>query len=329
MGIPRLRTVLSLQFCALAFWHIHLAARAQEDGPLQYYDDENVIDLLEALNITRSIKGVTKTKGLEPGIPAWKFRQRVPHLTLPRDFSIYFLSTMQGSIGFHFVAQQAKNSDGTLISFISPAALKKDGRPLLQLVSSTRSNQLRLDYRSVHSMEPASILFPGGTPFSNERWARVAFNLESHKISLFIDCEEPIVFEKTGGEDVLSLTLPIDLEITFASVPGDKASKFQGYWQTAEVSTSGYNRRPWHCENMSDSMAQSLSQAQLEDRYGKDPSVHLEPQSDSALDHPQRNHLGPPGSPRGSKQLNPEERLRRLEELVDGLTTMLDMVKAQ
>ncbi|XP_061107394.1 kielin/chordin-like protein [Conger conger] len=329
MGSPRIRTALSLQFCVLAFWNFHLATRAQEDGPLQYYDDENVIDLLEALNITRSIKGVTKAKGMEPGIPAWKFRQRVPHLTLPRDFSIYFLSTMQGSIGFHFVAQQAKNSDGALISFISPAALKKDGHPLLQLVSSTRSNQLRLDYRAVHSMEPASILFPGGTPFSNDRWARVALNLEPHKISLFIDCEEAIVFEKTRSEDVLSLTLPIDLEITFASVPGDKASKFMGYWQTAEVSTSGYIRRPWHCENLSDSMPHSLPSTEMEDPYGKDPSVHLEPQSDSAHDQPQRTHLGPPGSQRGSKPLNPEERIRRLEELVDGLSTMLDMVKAQ
>ncbi|MBN3274905.1 KCP protein, partial [Polyodon spathula] len=184
------------------------------------------IDLLKALNITRSIKGVSKAKGLESGIPAWKFRQRVPHLTLPRDYSIYFLSTMQGSIGFHFVAQQAKNSDSTLISFISPTAMKKDGHPLLQLVSSTRSNQLRLEYRAVHSMEPATILFPGGTPFSNSKWARMAFNLEAHKITLFIDCEESIIFEKNQGEDVLSLIFPIDLEITFASMPGNKASKF-------------------------------------------------------------------------------------------------------
>lgn len=79
----------------------------------------------------------------------------------------------------------------------------------------------------------------------------------------------------------------------------------------------------------SDSMPHSLASTELEDPYGKGASVHLEPQSDSAHDQPQRTHLGPPGSQRGSKALNSEDRIRRLEELVDGLSTMLDMVKAQ
>lgn len=25
----------------------------------------------------------------------------------------------------------------------------------------------------------------------------------------------------------------------------------QGYWQTAEISPTGFSRRPWHCENRS------------------------------------------------------------------------------
>eukprot|EP00061_Rhincodon_typus_P018394 g47551.t1 len=187
---------------------------------------DSMIDLLEALNITRSIKGVSRSKGLEPGFPAWKFRNRVPHLTLPRDYAIYFLTSMQGSIGFHFVAKQSRNSEGTVISFTSPTITKKDGQPLLQLVSSTRSNQLRLDYRTVHNMEPASVVFPGGTPFGNKQWGRVAFNLEAQKITLFIDCEEDIIFEKTMGDDAISLILPIDLEIHFSSTAGDHSSKF-------------------------------------------------------------------------------------------------------
>uniref|UniRef100_W5NEV9 Kielin cysteine rich BMP regulator n=1 Tax=Lepisosteus oculatus TaxID=7918 RepID=W5NEV9_LEPOC len=307
--------ILFLQVCAVAFWNFFLITRAHTDSPLQYYEDENVIDLLEALNITRSIKGVTKAKGLDPSIPAWKFRQRVPHLTLPRDFSFYFLSTMQGSIGFHFVAQQTKNSDGTLISFVSPTAMKKDGHPLLQLVSSTRSNQLRLDYRAVHSMDPAHILFPGGTPFSNSKWARVALNLEAHKISLFVDCEEPVVFEKSHGEDVLSLSLPIDLEITFASMPGDKNSKFAGYWQTAEVSTSGFLRRPWHCENLS----------------GTKPCLMYSNYS-HCTQYTRILEIPETSSPNGLDKFNPEnqeKRMRRLEQTVESLSMMLDMVKAQ
>ncbi|KAK6488158.1 kielin/chordin-like protein isoform X1 [Huso huso] len=334
MEMSRLRVTFFRQVFVIIFWNFFLTPGAQLDTHLHDYYDENVIDLLEALNITRSIKGVSKAKGLEPGIPAWKFRQRVPHLTLPRDYSIYFLSTMQGSIGFHFVAQQAKNSDSTLISFISPTAMKKDGHPLLQLVSSTRSNQLRLEYRAVHSMEPATILFPGGTPFSNSKWARIALNLEAHKITLFIDCEESIIFEKNQGEDVLSLILPIDLEITFASMPGNKASKFLGYWQTAEISPSGFLRRPWHCENLSDSLPYSLAEersvdSQLEAPLITDPSQHVEHQSDFA--NYQQQQSEPENFPRGPRP-HPQaqdELLRRLEEAVDNLSMMLDMVKAQ
>ncbi|XP_029472184.1 kielin/chordin-like protein [Rhinatrema bivittatum] len=221
------------------------------DLPLLYSDD-NVIDLLEALNVTRSVRGVSKAEGLESGVPAWKFRHRVPHLTLPWDYSVYLLSTLQTSVGFHFVAKQARNNEGTVLSFISPAAMRKGGRPLLRLVSSTRSDQLRLEYRSAQDMEPASLLFPGGTPFAESRWARVALNLESRRMTLFVGCEEAVIFEKSDGEEMISLSLPLDLEITFASLPGDKASKFLGYWQTAEISPSGFLRRPWHCENRSD-----------------------------------------------------------------------------
>lgn len=185
----------------------------------------SVIDLLEALNITRSIKGITKSKGRDPSSPAWKFRPRVPHLTLPWDYSVYLLSSTQGSIGLHLVAKQAKNNQGTLLAFLSPAAMKRDGHPLLRLISDTQTDQLRLEYRTPQTMEPASLLLPGGSPFSGSKWARLALNIDIHKVTLFLDCEEPVVFGK-GEEELLSLILPLDLQISFASTPGNKESKF-------------------------------------------------------------------------------------------------------
>ncbi|XP_053144733.1 kielin/chordin-like protein isoform X3 [Hemicordylus capensis] len=308
--------------------------------PLHYYAD-NVIDLLEALNITRSVMGVTKAKGPDPGVPAWKFRQRVPHLTLPWDYSIYLLSTVQGALGFHFVARQNRGSEGTLIALVSPAATKRDGRPLLQLVSSTLSDQLRLEYRAVHNMEPASFVFPGGNPFAHSRWARLALNLEPQCISLFVDCQEPIVFQKGHGEEVLSLILPLDLQITFASLAGDKASKFLGYWQTAEISPNGFPHRPWHCENLPDPDPLSLPYNMVEEHYLGLPEERLseldsppafEPLGLTDIRHYQREPSEsdfPPPVAAQSGPVSPEERIRRLEELVDGLGTMLDMVKEQ
>ncbi|XP_060698750.1 kielin/chordin-like protein isoform X3 [Hemiscyllium ocellatum] len=307
-----------------------------QDMSQPYYHQENVIDLLEALNITRSIRGVSRSKGLEPGFPAWKFRNRVPHLTLPRDYAIYFLTSMQGSIGFHFVAKQSKNSEGTVISFTSPTITKKDGQPLLQLVSSTRSNQLRLDYRTVHNMEPSSVTFPGGTPFGNGQWGRVAFNLEAQKITLFIDCEEDIIFEKTMGDDAISLILPIDLEIHFSSTAGDRSSKFTGYWQTAEISPSGFIRRPWHCDNLPDSLP--LPYSLVEERYSnsdeqfqfhEEDSPHPLSLSDISQYRQQQSDAGESVLSHNLSSANPEQRLARLEEMVTSLGTMLDMLKAQ
>ncbi|XP_064417188.1 kielin/chordin-like protein [Latimeria chalumnae] len=297
---------------------------------------KQIIDLLEALNITRSIKGVSKAKGLEPEIPAWKFRNRVPHLTLPRDYSIYFLSTTQGSIGFHFVAKQTKNSEGTLLSFVSPAAMKKDGHPLLQLVSSTKSNQLRFEYRDSPNLEPASILFPGGTPFAGGKWARVALNVEAHKVTLFTDCEETIIFEKGMEDELISLTLPIDLEITFASTAGDKTTKFLGYWQTAEISPTGFTRRPWHCPNLPDSMP--LPYSLLEERFldakletALNPGASLPPEPLLDIRNYQQQQSEPEASTRGPRPRpeSPDERIQRLEDALDNLVMMLDMVKAQ
>ncbi|XP_048465930.1 kielin/chordin-like protein [Rhincodon typus] len=312
------RLVLCVMVRVSLLWGILVGMSMGHDISQPYYHQENVIDLLEALNITRSIKGVSRSKGLEPGFPAWKFRNRVPHLTLPRDYAIYFLTSMQGSIGFHFVAKQSRNSEGTVISFTSPTITKKDGQPLLQLVSSTRSNQLRLDYRTVHNMEPASVVFPGGTPFGNKQWGRVAFNLEAQKITLFIDCEEDIIFEKTMGDDAISLILPIDLEIHFSSTAGDHSSKFTGYWQTAEISPSGFTHRPWHCDNLPDSLP--LPYSLVEERYSdSDEQFQLREEdsprplslSDSSPYHQQQSDAGEPLLSHSLSPANPEQRLAR------------------
>uniref|UniRef100_H9GHF0 VWFC domain-containing protein n=1 Tax=Anolis carolinensis TaxID=28377 RepID=H9GHF0_ANOCA len=269
-----------------------------------------VLDLLEALNITRSVLGVTKAKGPDPGVPAWKFRPRVPHLTLPWDYSVYLLSTVQGALGFHFVARQSRGSEGTLISLVSPAALKRDGHPLLQLVSNTRADHLRLDYRAVHNMEPARLVFPTGNPFAHSRWVRLALNLEPLRITLFVDCQEPFIFGKSGGEEVLSLILPLDLQITFASVLGDKTSKFLVRLRALPDNSPG--------EHL----------LELDS-----PPLHFEPLALTDIRHYQReaseSDFPPFGSALRTDPAGPEERIRRLEELVDGLGTMLDMVKEQ
>ncbi|KAH1187441.1 hypothetical protein KIL84_020190 [Mauremys mutica] len=294
-----------------------------------------VIDLLEALNVTRSVRGVSRAAGPEPGVPAWKFRQRVPHLTLPWDYAVYLLASSQGALGFHFVARQSRGSAGTLISLVSPAAAARDGRPLLQLASSARANQLRLDYRAGPGMEPASLLFPGGSPLARGRWARLALDLQPHRLALFVDCHPAVLLEGGGPGDALSLLLPLDLQVTFASLPGDAASKFLGYWQTAEISPSGFPRRPWHCENLADPFPVPHTLVEEGDLAEPpfDQGSPLAPEPPALADI--RNYQQQPGEPEfppGVAQPQPgalEERVQQLEELVDGFGAALDEVKAQ
>ncbi|CAM5086109.1 unnamed protein product [Eretmochelys imbricata] len=331
--MARLPLALWLGLAALSLQAPPGGEPGPELPPLHYGD--NVIDLLEALNVTRSVQGVSRAPGPEPGAPAWKFRQRVPHLTLPWDYAVYLLASSQGALGFHFVARQSQGSAGTLISLVSPAAAARDGRPLLQLASSTRANQLRLDYRAGPSMEPASLLFPGGSPFARGRWARLALDLQPHRLALFVDCRPAVLLERGGLRDALSLLLPLDLQITFASLPGDPASKFLGYWQTAEISPSGFPRRPWHCENLADPFPVPYTLA--EEGYLAEPPFDqgspLAPEPPALADI--RNYQQQPGEPEfppGLARPHPdalEDRMQRLEELVDGFGAMLDMVKAQ
>ncbi|XP_053868308.1 kielin/chordin-like protein isoform X7 [Malaclemys terrapin pileata] len=321
--MARLPLALWLGLAALSLQ----APPGPELPPLHY--GENVIDLLEALNVTRSVRGVSRAAGPEPGVPAWKFRQRVPHLTLPWDYAVYLLASSQGALGFHFVARQSRGSAGTLISLVSPAAATRDGRPLLQLASSARANQLRLDYRAEPSMEPASLLFPGGSPFARGRWARLAVDLQPHRLALFVDCRPAVLLERGGPRDTLSLLLPLDLQITFASLPGDAASKFLGYWQTAEISPSGFPRRPWHCENLADPFPMPYTLAEEGDLAEPpfDQGSPLAPEPPALADI--RNYQQQPGEPEFPPPGALEERVQQLEELVDGFGAMLDMVKAQ
>ncbi|XP_034619558.1 kielin/chordin-like protein isoform X1 [Trachemys scripta elegans] len=325
--MARLPLALWLGLAALSLQAPPGGGPGPELPPLHY--GENVIDLLEALNVTRSVRGVSRAAGPEPGVPAWKFRQRVPHLTLPWDYAVYLLASTQGALGFHFVARQSRGSAGTLISLVSPAAAARDGRPLLQLASSARANQLRLDYRAESSMEPASLLFPGGSPFARGRWARLAVDLQPHRLALFVDCRPAVLLERGGPRDTLSLLLPLDLQITFASLPGDAASKFLGYWQTAEISPSGFPRRPWHCENLADPFPVPYTLAEEGDlaKPPFDQGSPLAPEPPALADI--RNYQQQPGEPEFPPPGALEERVQQLEELVDGFGAMLDMVKAQ
>nr|XP_055029771.1 kielin/chordin-like protein isoform X2 [Misgurnus anguillicaudatus] len=280
--------------------------------------DEKVINLLEALNATHSDKVASKVKGRDPGTHAWRFRSSTPHLMLPHDLVQHLRNTSQGVLGLHLVGRQKNNSDATLISLTSPVFLKKDGRPLLKLISNTRKDWLLMQFRLAEGFRPELMKFPGGSPFADGGWVRMALNVEPRQLVLFVECQEAVVLKLKKGAGLLSLDLPDDLQVTFSSTAGSKAHKFNGLWQTAELSTRAYERRPWFCDNVTDLMQDP---AQLTD-------LAISQVSDVMND--QGHHEGgaelsyPPETPNDS--VKP---YGQLDSHLHSINTMLDMLKKQ
>ncbi|XP_062403986.1 kielin/chordin-like protein [Sardina pilchardus] len=343
MELAAFLPLLFVRMSLFALWNASPSRQTQREE----YNSENVIDLLEALNVTRGgVRGVTKVKGQEAGLVAWRFRSRTPHLMLPREHTLYLLTSAHGSLGLHLIGQQARQSTATLLSLMSR------GQMLLRLVSCTRSNTLRLEYpphtRShsdshTHSdTNTHSLLLPGGSPFTGGGWVQLALGLEAQRVALFTDCREEVVVELLQPDEVINLRLPLDLQVTFASEAKEPNSKFSGSWQTAEISTRAYRRRPWSCPNLTEPLPPPTPRSETVLMEGSTPPIMLLDESVGvANDQPQRVVLGAPGrkAPQSSAltPANSEtdthtshgERINRLEERLDGVNTMLQMLKNQ
>ncbi|XP_070763397.1 kielin/chordin-like protein [Enoplosus armatus] len=306
---------------------------------------ENVIDLLAALNMSHQISGVARVQS--PGSVTYRLRPRAPYLTLPREYSHFLYSNLQGSMGVYLVGQQASGSSATLFSLSSASS------PILQILSSTLSNTLLLDYRAGGGAQGlASFHFPGRNPFAGEEWVQLAVSLETDRVAFFVDCQEAVVLP-IKSEERINLELPQEVVVTLASTPGKKDSKFIGYLKTAEISMKAYLRRPWLCDNVTDALPPSqYTDAQRSDSRTESSRVF---QQDASPSKPQTSHrptnqtnhypqdvqsdqlqrgvvLGPPGSPQGVKsvsQAQKDDRLKKLERRLEELARMLDMVKTQ
>lgn len=177
-----------------------------------------VIDLLAALNMSHRASGVTRLQNPESVI--YRIRPRAPYLTLPPEYSHFLYTNIQSSMGVHLVGHQSSGSSATLFSLSSASS------PILQIVSSTLNNTLRLDYQLRGGAQGlASIHFPRKNPFSREEWVQFAVSMEPDRLTFFVDCQEAVVVP-IKSEERINLDLPQDVVVTLAGTPGGKDSKF-------------------------------------------------------------------------------------------------------
>lgn len=150
----------------------------------------------------------------------YKLRNRAPHLTLPAEYSHFLYSNLQGSMGVHVVGRQAPRSTATIFSLSSASS------PILQIISSTVNNTLRVDYQvEGRAHDFASINLLDTNPFASEKWGHLAVSLEPDRLAFFVDCQEAAVFP-IENENRINLELPQDVLITLGSTLGKRSSKF-------------------------------------------------------------------------------------------------------
>ncbi|CAI5664367.1 unnamed protein product [Oreochromis niloticus] len=276
-------------------------------------DNENVIDLVEALDLPHR-------KSASSGM-IYKLRNRAPHLTLSAEYSHFLYSNLQGSMGVHVVGRQAPRSTATIFSLSSASS------PILQIISSTVNNTLRVDYQvEGRAYDFASIHLLDTNPFASEKWGHLAVSLEPDRLAFFVDCQEAAVFP-IENENRINLELPQDVLITLGSTLGKRSSKFSGYLKAAEISLKAYPRRPWSCNltgaHDPDSQTDS-SKLQTNQRSQNQTSYHpQEIQSD------QMQGAEPPRGDNSVSQEQKDERLRKLERKVTDLTRELGIVREQ
>ncbi|XP_030646302.1 LOW QUALITY PROTEIN: kielin/chordin-like protein [Chanos chanos] len=313
MGFLGGRSLFFVEMSLFALWNVCSSLRIHTDTAL-HHNHRDVINLLEALNVTHSVRGVTKVKGRDPGMWAWRFRSRTPHLTLPPE---HWTHPLDRTLSFHLIGQQSPGSEATLLS------LTNHGRVLLRLISNTRSNWLRLE---TGEDVGGTVEFSGGSPFARGGWVELALTVEPERLVLFVDCQEAQVLQLTDPMSELNTAPHSQLLLTFSSTAGDRASKFSGNWQTAVLSLSAFERRPWHCDSVTDS-----------------PIMPVSPDVGVAHDQPQRGGgLGPPAIPQGrvspssdttrqlnTTRLNTTQRISTLEQQLQALNSMLNMLKTQ
>ncbi|XP_039769314.1 kielin/chordin-like protein [Ornithorhynchus anatinus] len=105
----------------------------------------------------------------------------------------------------------------------------------------------------------------------------------------------------------LSLQLPLDMIVAFSSTPRDPTSKFLGSWLQAEISPDVFPHRPWHCPIGAGSLG---------------------PLGPPGLTDAQHYQQQEPADPHGPAGPDPE-RLRRLEERLEGLRAAVALLKEQ
>lgn len=233
-----LKPLIFVVFC----WHLTdgwLAAafsRNSESQNNQHLD----IDILEALNISDGMRGVSEIQGSQPQNKAWRLHTAFDHVQIPENNASQLFSKLTDQMTVEFIYKQHRKTVATLLSINSPGKMS----PWFRITSNTKLNKLFIFYRIMEDSKLHEKIFNLHDVHRIDNWTKLAVSINGTKLLLNLDCRPPDKQELAGH---IYLQFPKDSLIYFRQEPGFK-KKLLGAVEVARISsTYEPNFSKWQC----------------------------------------------------------------------------------
>lgn len=194
------------------------------------------LDILEALNVSDEMRGVSQVKGSRPDSKAWRLHTSFDHVQIPEAATKQLLSKLTDQMSVEFVYRQHHTTVATLLSINSPGKMS----PWFRITSNSKINKLFVFYRIKEDNKLHEKVF---TLQRADNWTAVAITINGTELHLFQNCKPP---DKQKLAGYAYLKFPPDSLIYFRQEPGFK-KKLLGSVESAKIMTSAQYRPTWQC----------------------------------------------------------------------------------
>lgn len=195
------------------------------------------MDLLEALNMSDGMRGVSQIKGSHPDTKAWRLHNSFDQVQVPEAAAKQLLSKLKDQLWLEFVYRQHRSTVATLLSINSPGKMS----PWLRVTSNNKIGKLFVFYRIDEDNKLHEKVF--GLHRAADDWTRIAVAINGTELHLFQNCKPPDK-QKLAGRAYLKF--PPDSLIYFRQEPGFK-KKLLGSVEVGKIASSAHYRPSWQC----------------------------------------------------------------------------------
>lgn len=189
------------------------------------------IDILEALNISDGMRGVSEIQGSQPQNKAWRLHTAFDHVQIPENNASQLFSKLTDQMTVEFIYKQHRKTVATLLSINSPGKMS----PWFRITSNTKLNKLFIFYRIMEDSKLHEKIFNLHDVHRIDNWTKLAVSINGTKLLLNLDCRPPDKQELAGH---IYLQFPKDSLIYFRQEPGFKKKLLVCYFRIESTNMS-------------------------------------------------------------------------------------------